>query len=337
MKVAIFSTKSFDREFLSAANTAHQHGHELKFLKAALNRETVLLASGFPVVCVFVNDELDSTVLATLAENGTKLVALRCAGFNNVDLNAAHSHQITVARVPAYSPYAVAEHTVGLILALNRHIHRAYARVREGNFELEGLMGFDLYERTIGIIGTGKIGRIVIQIMRGFGCHVLAYDPFPHPEVAALGGKYVELPELLAASDIISLHCPLTPETQHLINANSLHQMKDGVMIINTSRGKLVDTAAVIEAMKTGKVGYLGLDVYEEESHIFFQDLSERVIQDDIFSRLLTLPDVVITGHQGFFTQEALRNIAETTLGNISGYEQGNIVPENLVTAEVIR
>ncbi len=229
---------------------------------------------------------------------------------------------MTVVRVPAYSPEAVAEHTIGLMLALNRKIHRAYARVREGNFSLEGLLGFDMNGKTVGIIGTGKIGRIVARILKGFGCRLLAYDPYPHPEIEELGGRYVELPELFAQSDIITLHVPLTPETQHLIDAGAIAQMKRGVMLINTSRGALLDTEVMVEALKSGQIGYLGLDVYEEEADLFFEDLSNTVIQDDVFARLLTFPNVIVTGHQAFFTQTALAAIAETTLSNISEWER---------------
>ena len=321
MKVAVFSTKVYDRKFLSDANSSSQH--ELVFFEPRLNRDTAILAAGFPAVCVFVHDQVDAPTLELLASRGTRLVVLRCAGFNNVDLQAAADLGITVVRVPAYSPYGVAEHAVGLILSLNRKIHRAYNRVREGNFSLDGLLGFNLHERTVGIVGTGKIGLILGQIMKGFGCHILAYDVYRNPELEALGGKYVELPELFANSDIISLHCPLTPETHHLINAEAIEQIKPGVMLINTSRGALIDTQAVIEGLKSGKIGYLGVDVYEQESELFFEDLSGAIIQDDIFQRLTTFPNVLITGHQAFFTAEALHNIAETTFANIADVEQG--------------
>ncbi|MEH2433375.1 MAG: 2-hydroxyacid dehydrogenase [Nostoc sp.] len=321
MKVAVFSTKVYDRKFLSDANSRTQH--ELVFFEPRLNRDTAILAAGFPAVCVFVHDQVDAPTLELLASRGTRLVVLRCAGFNNVDLQAAADLGITVVRVPAYSPYGVAEHAVGLILSLNRKIHRAYNRVREGNFSLDGLLGFNLHERTVGIVGTGKIGLILGQIMKGFGCHILAYDVYRNPELEALGGKYVELPELFANSDIISLHCPLTPETHHLINAETIEQIKPGVMLINTSRGALIDTQAVIEGLKSGKIGYLGVDVYEQESELFFEDLSGAIIQDDIFQRLTTFPNVLITGHQAFFTAEALHNIAETTFANIADIEQG--------------
>jgi D-lactate dehydrogenase len=321
MRVAIFSTKHYDRVFLEAANATY--GHELVFFEPRLTEETTPLAAQFPVVCVFVNDQLTAPVLNTLARQGTRLIALRSAGFNNVDLIAARESGLTVVRVPAYSPYAVAEHTVGLILTLNRKIHRAYARVREGNFALDGLLGFDLHGRTVGVIGTGKIGAVVARIMNGFGCQLLAHDLSPNPDCERLGAKYVSRPHLFAASDIITLHCPLTPETHHLIDAKALGQMKPGVMLINTGRGALIDTQSVIEALKSGQIGYLGLDVYEEEGDLFFEDLSDKVIRDDVFARLLTFPNVVITGHQGFFTEEALKSIAGTTLANITAFEQG--------------
>ncbi|MEA5601944.1 2-hydroxyacid dehydrogenase [Nostoc sp. UHCC 0252] len=321
MKVAVFSTKVYDRKFLSGANSSTQH--ELVFFEPRLNRDTAILAAGFPAVCVFVHDQVDAPTLELLASRGTRLVVLRCAGFNNVDLQAAADLGITVVRVPAYSPYGVAEHAVGLILSLNRKIHRAYNRVREGNFSLDGLLGFNLHNRTVGIVGTGKIGLILGQIMKGFGCNLLAYDVYRNPELEALGGKYVELPELFANSDIISLHCPLTPETHHLINHEAIEQIKPGVMLINTSRGALIDTQAVIEGLKSGKIGYLGVDVYEQESELFFEDLSGEIIQDDIFQRLTTFPNVLITGHQAFFTAEALHNIAETTFANIADVENG--------------
>ncbi|MBI1881380.1 MAG: 2-hydroxyacid dehydrogenase, partial [Chloroflexi bacterium] len=284
MKVAFFSTKPYDQQFFEAANQTF--GHELVFFEPRLTPETSPLAAGFPAVCAFVNDELTAKVLAALAGQGTCLIALRSAGFNHVDLATAKKLGLTVLRVPAYSPYAVAEHTVALMLALNRKVHRAYNRVREGNFALEGLLGSDLHGQTVGIIGTGKIGQIVARIMQGFGCRLLAYDLYPSAECEKLGVRYLTLSELFCQSDIITLHCPLTPENYHLINADTLSQMKPGVMLVNTSRGALIDTLAVIEALKSGQVGYLGLDVYEEESDLFFEDLSNRVIQDDVFARL---------------------------------------------------
>lgn len=319
MKVAVFSTKAYDERFLSAANNGR---HELVFLEPRLTPETASLASGFEGVCVFVNDQVNAEVLHTLKRGGTRLIALRSAGFNHVDLPVADRLGLTVVRVPAYSPYAVAEHALGLILSLNRKIHRAYNRVREGNFSIEGLLGFDLHGKTVGVIGTGKIGVIFARIMAGLGCRVLAFDPYPNPE-AKQYAQYVPLNELLGASDIISLHCPLTPQTYHIIGHEAIKQLKRGVMIINTSRGALVDTVAAIEGLKDGTIGYLGLDVYEEEGDLFFEDLSDKVIQDDVFSRLLTFPNVLVTGHQAFFTQEALRNIAETTIANISAFESG--------------
>ncbi|MBY6032555.1 2-hydroxyacid dehydrogenase [Marinobacter daepoensis] len=320
MKVAVYSTKPYDEHFLAQANQ-DGHPHELVFLEPRLNAATAALANGFDAVCVFVNDQVDAPVLAQLAEGGTRAVALRCAGFNNVDLKAAERLGIDVVRVPAYSPYAVAEHTVALILTLNRQIHRAYHRIRDGNFALDGLLGFDLRGRTVGIVGTGQIGMEVVRIMRGFGCQVLCNDPRQNPEVPALGGRYVSLDELFRQADIVTLHCPLTPETHHLIDAGAVARMKTGVMLINTSRGAIVDTAAIIEGLKSGQIGYLGLDVYEEEGDLFFEDLSNIVLKDDVFARLLTFPNVVITGHQGFFTRNALENIARTTLGNLTELE----------------
>lgn len=321
MKIAVFGTKPYDRSFLTAANRSR--GHEMVFFEPNLKQETLPLAIGFPAVCVFVNDTLDAAVLKTLAEQGTKLIALRCAGFNNVDLNAAKDLGMTVLRVPAYSPHAVAEHAVALILALNRRIHRSYLRTREGNFSLDGLLGFDLYGRTVGVVGTGKIGETFSKIMLGFGCKVLAYDPIVNQECVKMGVQYGSLEELYKASDIVSLHCPLLPATHHIIDAKALKQMKKGVMLINTGRGALIDTKVAIEALKSGKIGYLGLDVYEEESGIFFEDLSNRVIQDDVFSRLLTFHNVIITGHQAFFTENAMRAISETTLSNVTEFEEG--------------
>ncbi len=321
MKVAVFSTKSYDRQFLEAANSEHKH--ELVFFEPRLTFETNVLASGFPAVCSFVNDLLDKQTLGAIASGGTQLIALRSAGYNHVDIAAAIELGMKVVRVPAYSPYAVAEHTLALILSLNRKIYRAYARVREGNFSLEGLLGFDLHGCTVGIIGTGKIGFIVAQILKGFGCNLLAYDPYPNPECTALGVKYVALTELFANSDIVTLHIPLTQENYHIIDVQALSQMKNGIMLINTSRGALIDTKAVIAALKSGKIGNLGLDVYEQETELFFEDLSNSVIQDDVFQRLLTFPNVLITSHQGFFTKNALKSIAETTLTNISDVENG--------------
>jgi D-lactate dehydrogenase len=321
MRTAVFSTKPYDQRFLEEANAGH--GHALTFLEPRLTPETAPLAHGHDAVCAFVNDRLDAGVLATLAEGGTRLIALRSAGFNHVDVAEAARLGLTVARVPAYSPYAVAEHAVALVLALNRKLHRAYNRVREGNFALDGLMGFDMHGRTVGVVGTGKIGTVFARIVAGMGCRLLAHDPYPSDEVLALGGRYVALDELWPACDVIALHAPLTPETRHLVNAPALARMKDGVMLINTSRGGLVDTQAVISALKSGRLGALGLDVYEEEEALFFEDLSGTVIHDDVFARLLTFPNVLVTGHQGFFTEQAVRNIAATTIGNLTAFERG--------------
>ena len=277
------------------------------------------------------NDHLDAGVIETLARSGTRLIALRCAGYNNVDLAAARAHDIAVTRVPAYSPYAVAEHTVGLILALNRNLHRAYNRVREGNFALDGLLGFDLRGRTAGVIGTGRIGTVVAEILSGFRCRVLAFDPVPNEKCRQFGVHYVNFDELLVSSDIVTLHCPLTAENRYMIDAAAMARMKSGVMLINTSRGALLDTLAVIEALKSGQIGYLGLDVYEEEEQIFFEDRSGLIISDDVFSRLLTFPNVIITGHQAFLTRDALENIAATTIDNITKFESGLALDNRVV------
>ena len=324
MRTAVFSSKAYDRTSFAAAQSREPGaGHELTFLDPSLSAQTVALAAGFPAVCLFVNDVADRPVLQQLAAGGTRVAALRCAGFNNVDLAAASELGIAVVRVPAYSPYSVAEHAITLMLGLNRKLHRAYNRVREGNFALDGLLGFDVHGKTVGVVGTGKIGAIAVRILLGFGCTVLAYDPKPDPAVERLGARYVALPELFAACDIITLHAPLTAQTRHLIDAAALARMKRGVMVINTSRGALVDARAAIDALKAGQLGALGIDVYEEEAKLFFEDLSSTVITDDVFARLLTFPNVIITGHQAFFTAEALAAIAETTLANLSCLEQG--------------
>ncbi len=320
MRVVVYSTKPYDRRFFDTANATA--GHDFTYLEPRLVLSTAIAAAGAPAVCAFVNDVLGAHELAALAEQGTRLVALRCAGFNNVDLAAARNLGVTIARVPEYSPHAVAEHTVALVLALNRKIHRAHARVREGNFDLEGLLGFDLFNATVGVVGTGKIGAALVRIMAGFGCKVLVHDPRPDPGCEAAGARYVPLEALLGASDVVSLHCPLTPATHHMINARTVAQMKPGVMLVNTSRGAVIDTRAVIDGLKSGQIGSLGLDVYEEEGELFFRDLSQSVIQDDLFARLLTFPNVLITGHQAFFTREAMTGIAETTIGNITAFEQ---------------
>lgn len=318
-KVAIFSTKAYDQEFLDIANANSAHG--LTYFEPRLSIDTVRLITDQTTVCVFVNDELDAETLAALKEAGVALVALRCAGFNNVDLKAAARLGIAVAHVPSYSPHAVAEHTVAMMLTLIRKTHRAYNRVREGNLSLEGLLGFNLQGKSIGIIGTGSIGRVVATILHGFGCNLLAYDRYPDPENMPVPIRYVSLQELFASSDIITLHCPLTPETHHLINRAAIDAMKPGVVLINTSRGAVVDSSALIHALKSDKIGGLGLDVYEEEADFFFEDISNRGIQDDVFARLITFPNVLITGHQGFFTSEAMTAIAEATMANISVFE----------------
>jgi D-lactate dehydrogenase len=321
MRIALFSTKPYDRVSFEEAN--REHGHELHYFEPRLTDETVRLADGFDAVCAFVNDQVDAGVVEALAGGGTEIILLRSAGFNHVDLRAAAERGLTVARVPAYSPYAVAEHAMGLVLTLNRKFHRAHARVREGNFALDGLLGFDLHGKTMGVVGTGKIGTIFTRIAAGFGCRVLAHDPYPNEEVEGLGARYVEMGEIFGEADIIALHLPLTPETHHLVDGDAVARMKEGVMLINTSRGGLVDTRAVIEGLKSGRIGSLGLDVYEEEADLFFEDLSGTVIQDDVFARLLTFPNVLVTGHQGFFTREALAAIAGTTLGNATAFERG--------------
>lgn len=320
MRVAVFSARSYDREFLTAANA--RAGHELVFFEARLSTETERLAAGFEAVCAFVNDDLDAQLLAALAAQGLRLVVLRAAGFNNVDLSAAMSRGVAVARVPAYSPHAVAEHTLALILTLNRKTHRAYNRVREGNFALDGLLGFDLHGKTAGVVGAGEIGSIVARLLLAFGCRVLVCDPAEDPELAAAGARYVSLQALFEQSDLLTLHCPLNEATRHLIDRQAVTTMKPGVMLINTSRGAVINTAAVIAGLKSGAIGALGLDVYEEEAELFFEDRSQRFIDDDVFARLLTFPNVLVTGHQGFFTREALASIAETTIDNITAFER---------------
>lgn len=322
MRIAFFSSKQYDVEFFGAANTGYRH--EITYLEPRLTVETAVLARGYPVVCAFVNDQLDADVLAALHSGGTQMLALRSAGFNHVDRSTARRLGLVVAHVPAYSPHAVAEHTIGLMLTLNRKTHLAYTRVRAGNFSLDGLLGFDMHKRTVGVVGTGKIGMLVVRILRAFGCEVLAHDPYPNDECTALGASYVSLQQLLSDSDIVTLHCPLTPETEHLIDDEAVAAMRDGVMLINTGRGSLIDTRAVIAGLKTGHIGHLGLDVYEEEEGLFFEDLSDQVIRDDVLSRLLTFPNVVVTGHQGFFTREAMESIADTTLANIAAWGGGS-------------
>ncbi|PJF48234.1 MAG: 2-hydroxyacid dehydrogenase [Chloroflexi bacterium] len=323
MKAIIFDAKKYDRETLQAANQASGAPHELIFVESQLNAQTAALADGFRAISIFVNDDASAPVLERLARGGVRLLALRSTGFNHVDLNAAARCGITVMRVAHYSPYAVAEFAVGLLLAVNRKIHRAYNRIREGNFLLDGLQGRDIHGRTVGVIGTGRIGAVFARIMAGFGVTLLGYDVAPNPECIQLGMRYCPLDELLTQSDVVSLHAPLLPETYHLINAEALAKMKPGVILINTSRGALVDAEALIEALKSGHVGAVGLDVYEEEDNLFFRDRSDQIITDDVFARLMTFPNVLITGHQAFFTHEALAQIAETTIRNLSDFEAG--------------
>lgn len=316
MRIAFYDTKPYDRDYFGRA--AGSDRLEWLFHEFRLSAETAGTAQGAQAVCVFVNDRLDRACLETLTDCGVRLVVLRCAGFNNVDLNAAKALGLAVTRVPAYSPHAVAEHAVALLLTLNRKIHRAYNRVREMNFSLSGLVGFDLHAKTVGIIGTGRIGRAAAEIFRGFGCRVLASDPAPGLDWAtAHGVEYVTGKDLLASSDVVSLHLPLTPQTHHMVNVETLWRMKQGAHLINTSRGKLVDTAALIQALKAGHLGGVALDVYEEEEGLFFEDLSGEVLQDDELSRLLTFPNVLITAHQGFLTHEALTEIARVSVQNI--------------------
>lgn len=327
-KVAFFDTKPYDRR--SFENTNQEFGFSIKYFKEHLNRDTAILARDYPVVCAFVNDSLDKETVDQLAAGGTGLIAMRCAGYNNVDLEAVYG-RIHVMRVPAYSPYAVAEHAAALLLALNRKTHRAYYRTRDANFNINGLLGFDLFGKTAGVVGAGKIGRVMVGILRGFGMRVLVYDRYQDQDFAASSGcEYVSLEDLYAQADVISLHCPLTPDTHHMINARSLQTMRDGVFLINTSRGHLIDTRALIEALKAGKVGAAGLDVYEEEGDYFFEDLSDQVITDDVLARLLTFHNVLVTSHQAFFTREAIANIARTTLENVRQYLHGDTLANEI-------
>lgn len=321
MRVAFFSAHQFERRFLETANRVP---HDLVFLPVRLDRQTVELAAGSDAVCLFVNDDGSAEILERLAELGIRFIALRSAGYNHVDLVRAHELGMRVAYVPEYSPYAVAEHTVALMLALNRKLIRANSRVREMNFSLDGLVGFDMRGRTVGIVGTGRIGRAVARILHGFGCALLGYDPFPNPEVESeFGLQYVDMETLSRLSDIVTLHLPLTPETRYIIGAPMIANMKPGVMLINTSRGGLVDTRAVIQGLKTGRIGYLGLDVYEEEAGLFFEDRSDDILQDDVIARLMTFPNVLITSHQGFLTDTALTNIADTTFAALDAWSAG--------------
>ncbi|PKK90777.1 MAG: hydroxyacid dehydrogenase [Candidatus Wallbacteria bacterium HGW-Wallbacteria-1] len=321
IRIAFFDSRSYTEEFFNEANKGF--GFKLRYYKPRLNIDSAVMAADADVVCGFVNDDFSAPVVDALYSTGIKMIALRCAGFNNVDLKSVFG-RIHVARVPAYSPHAIAEHAAALILSLNRKIHRAYYRVLDNNFSIDGLLGFDLHGKTIGVIGTGQIGKVAISIFRGFGMNVLAADPFPDREAADRQGfSYTDLDTIFSRSDIISLHCPLTTETRHLINAQSISRMKPGVMIINTGRGALIDTPALIASLKEKKIGSAGLDVYEEESDYFFEDFSDSFVDDDVLARLMTFKNVIITSHQGFFTREALANIAATTLGNIRDLFEG--------------
>lgn len=335
MRIAMYSTKPYDRRSFEAA--ANPQGHAFTFLEPRLTRDTAVLARGAEAVCPFVNDDLSAPVLEALAAGGTRLVALRCAGFNNVDLHAAARLGITVARVPAYSPHAVAEFTIGLLLSLVRGIHRAWQRTRDGNFALDGLLGFDLHGRTVGVVGTGKIGALVARgLAAGFGCRVLAQDVRPDPALQAIGVAYADIRTIAAQSDIITLHCPLTPETHHLIRAETLALARPGLVLVNTSRGGLIDAEAAIEALKTGRLGGLAIDVYEQEADLFFEDLSNEILTDDVLARLLTFPNVLVTGHQAFFTREALGAIAATTLDNASRFAAGQPLGAAAVTEAAV-
>ena len=322
MKITFFGTQPYDRDSFDRANAAF--GFEFNYPRSHLNLNNVALAQDTDVVCIFVNDTADAETIDRLAAMGVKLIALRCAGFNNVDLNAAARHRIPVVRVPAYSPYAVAEYAVALMLALNRKIHRAYWRTRDGNFSLHGVLGFDMHGKTAGIVGTGQIAKVLIRILKGFGLNILAYDLYPDREFAANEGvEYVPLEQLFRQSDIISLHCPLTEQTRYMINEKAIDQMKEGMMLINTGRGQLIHTEALIEGLKKKKIGSAGLDVYEEEAAYFYEDTSDRIMGDDMLARLLSFNNVIVTSHQGFFTREALDNIAHTTLQNVRDFSDG--------------
>ena len=329
MRCLVTSARPYDQQFLSTANNGR---HELVFIETTLNAETAFIAQGYPALCPFVDDTLDAKALETIAHLGTKLLVLRSTGFNHVDIPAAEKQGITVMRVRDYSPCAVAEYAVGLMLTLNRHLHKAYNRVRDGNFLLDGLLGFDMHGKTVGIVGTGRIGTALARILHGMGCHLLAYDTAPNPDCQELGVAYVSLEELLAKSRIVSLHVPLLPETRHLMNAERFARMPEGAMLINTSRGPLIDTAALIVALKSRHLGAVGLDVYEEEADLYFKDHCDDIICDDSFERLLTFPNVVITGHQAFFTREALKTIADTTIQNLDDYSTGRDSPNHVTT-----
>lgn len=320
MKIAVFSTKSYDQEYFE--NYAIDSHYTFSFFETALNKDTASLTNGFDAVCIFVNDSVDKNTIEILAKNGVRLIALRCAGFNNVDIEASKSNNIKVVRVPAYSPEAVAEHAVALILTLNRKTHKAYNRVREGNFSLKNLIGFNLYGKTIGVIGTGQIGATFCRIIKGFGCKIIAFDVSKSDDLIQQGVEYLALDEVFQQSDILSLHCPLNSSTKHIVNEKSIALMKDGVMIINTSRGALINTANVVTGLTSKKIGYLGIDVYEQEEKLFFEDLSESIIEDDLILKLISFPNVLITSHQAYFTKEAMDEITTTTLKNIEAFDK---------------
>ncbi|MCL2348044.1 MAG: 2-hydroxyacid dehydrogenase [Planctomycetaceae bacterium] len=334
MKVAVFSTKPYDKEFLLLAN--YDHRHEFQFFEARMSEQTARLAEGFPAICTFVNDQLDGEVLLKLFGGGTRMIALRCAGFNHVDLAAAEQLVMTVARVPDYSPNSISEFTIGMILTLSRKLHRSFNRTREGNFSLDGLIGHDISRKTVGLIGTGKIGALTAFALQGFGCRVIANDVYENRELTDRGVAYVSREQLLGESDIISLHCPLMPDTHHLINADTIALMKQGVMIVNTSRGGLINTEDVIAGLKSGKIGSVAIDVYEEEGDVFYEDYSNKVIQDDILARLLTFPNVVLSSHAAFFTVDALQEIARQTIENLTAFEQGE-QPGGLINYQLSR
>ena len=324
MRIAVFSTKSYDKEYFQKYSKSYDF--EFFYFENSLNRDSANLAKGFDAVCVFVNDMVDADTVKILAQQKVKLIALRCAGFNNVNIETAKKHGIKIVRVPAYSPEAVAEHALALILTLNRKTHKAYNRVREGNFSLKNLMGFNLHNKTVGVVGTGQIGAAFCRVLSGFGCKIVAYDINESEQLREIGVKYLPLDDLFKQSDVISLHCPLNQYTRHIINADSISIMKNSVMIINTSRGALINTADVIEGLKSRKIGYLGIDVYEQEENLFFEDLSESIIEDDLLLKLLSFPNVLITSHQAFFTKEAMDEITTTTLSNINAFQNKDVL-----------
>ncbi len=335
MKIAVFSARRYDRDFMNAANERSMTPHETSYFEASLQLETASLAAGYEAICIFVNDKASAEVLRVVAAGGTRLVALRCTGYNNVDLQAAAQCGLKVVRVANYSPYSVAEHALALLQSINRKIHRAYNRTRESNFALDGLIGVDLHGKTVAVIGTGKIGCVFARIMVGFGCEVIGHDIETNPTFEALGGRYETLDAIGANADIISLHCPLTPQSHHLINTDMLSRLKRGALLINTSRGGLIDTAAASEALKSGQLGGLGIDVYEQEAELFYRDLSSTIVADDVFERLLSFPNVIVTGHQAFFTREAITTICETTLQSVSEFASGQTLSNEILAPQI--